>query len=382
MERTLSTILELAAEKAIEKQRDDGSFPAGVNGPYNDPETPVRVTSHWLFTLSRLCSDQFNSKIEPENLASFEEAAERAIEYLQSEAAKPYDKTFRHRTSKGKDECNGLIGQAWTIEALVEAGRVFDRTELIDLSEDVFLIHPFDEDTGLWCRVDTDGTVLGFDRTFNHQLWFAAMGGELAIERGGQVDEQVRRFLDQLTILLNVTKDGQVRHLLRPSFSTWKFLRILFNGFRRELARNTLLEPIRPPSNRRKLRRKAIGYQSFNLYGLAMLQEQYPNHAVWEYKAIDRALEFANSDRFRQALTDNPYGYPYNASGIELAYALSEFGAIESEGVRKWLRQQFERTYDPDTNRMDRNNPDPVTLTARLYEATRLNDTVVRVDPI
>lgn len=380
MERTLSTILERAAENAIENQRADGSFPEGVNGPYNDPETPVRATSHWLFTLSKLCSDRFNSKIEPENLTSFEEAAGRAIGYLQSETARPYEKTFRHRSSDKKDECNGLIGQAWTIEALVEAGRVFGRTDLIDLAEDVFLLHPFDAETALWRRTDTDGELLGFDRTFNHQLWFAAAGGELAQECNGSVADQVQQFLDNLLTLMDVTSEGRIRHLLRPSFGVGAYLRYLTQRHRRELTRNVILSPIRPPSNRRDLKQKSVGYQSFNLYGLALLHHNFPTHDIWDSEVIYQLFAYTDDDSFKERLRNNPYGYPYNVSGIELAFARHEFGFEEDRESDSWLHEQFSRTYNSESGLMDRNNPDPTILTARLYEATRLPDSTIKVD--
>lgn len=379
MELRLSTIITTAAKHAVKEQRSDGSFPPGSNGPYDDPETPVRTTSHWLYTLSRLCSQGDEFEVSSEERDEFNQAARKAIDYLTSQAARPSNATFRHRESVGKDECNGLIGQAWTIEALVEAGRTFDQPHLVGLAEEVFLLHPFDSKLGLWQRVDVDGTVLGYDRTFNHQLWFAAAGGELAQQVGGQVDEQMQRFLDMLSTLIDVDDCGLIRHLLTPEFSIRQYLGFSLDVTRRELCRNKLLGPIRPPSNRRTLRAKAIGYQSFNLYALAMLAERYPDHQVWEDRLIQQAIEFATSDAFRSRLADNPYGYPYNVSGFELAYALDVFERCSPAEQREWVEQQFRLTYDPTTAQLSRNNPDPETLTARLYEATRLSDLEIDV---
>lgn len=41
-----------SAKRGIKLQAEDGSMPAGHNGPHNDPETPVRNTAHWCITLN------------------------------------------------------------------------------------------------------------------------------------------------------------------------------------------------------------------------------------------------------------------------------------------------------------------------------------------
>ena len=50
---SLHEVIVSSASAALTLQRDDGSMPAGHNGPYYDPETPVRNTAHWLITFSR-----------------------------------------------------------------------------------------------------------------------------------------------------------------------------------------------------------------------------------------------------------------------------------------------------------------------------------------
>jgi len=380
MERKLVEILLKEAIRVLPKQRVDGAFPSGQNGPYDDSETPARNTSHWLVMLSRIYDGTIATSVSERQREQFRVAAFDAIEYLLSDSCRPQAATFLHRESKDKDQCNGLIGQAWTIEALVAAARAFDRDDLIDIAVEVFLLHPFHEDVGLWQRVDIDGSVLGFDRTFNHQLWFAAAGSELAALHPGQVEDQITQFLNLLPTLIDVNEDGLIRHLLRPNFGNKRYLNMLFDSTRRDLCRNVLLEPIRPPSNKRTLHQKAIGYHSFNLYALAMLREQYPDHPVWDSQPITAAVNYATSESFSKALVDNPYGYPYNCSGIELAYALSVFNAVDDEGQREWLGQQFRRTYDPDLGGAVRNTPDPITLTARLYEATRILDQSVEFE--
>ena len=76
----------------------------------------------------------------------------------------------------GKDFCNGLIGQSWSIEALMYAANYFDIPKILKIAKEVFLLHPFDEKSGLWRRTEVNGSFLSVDETFNHQLWFAASG--------------------------------------------------------------------------------------------------------------------------------------------------------------------------------------------------------------
>ncbi|MCS6923664.1 MAG: hypothetical protein NZM10_04710, partial [Fimbriimonadales bacterium] len=50
------------------------------------------------------------------------------------------------------------------------------------------------------------------------------------------------------------------------------------------------------------------------------------------------------------------------------------------EQSRWWLSEQIRRHYDPATGKFRRNTPDEPTLTARIYEATRLPDTFMDID--
>ena len=128
----------------------------------------MRNTAHWLVLFA---TTHWRSG-EPR----LREAALRAARFLASAETRPAGATFWCRSSPGKDACNGLVGQAWAIEALAEAAASLDAEPLAKLAEMVFLRHPFDERARLWRRVEVDGRVLGPDFTLNHQLWFAAAG--------------------------------------------------------------------------------------------------------------------------------------------------------------------------------------------------------------
>lgn len=378
-ERSLYDVLEESAEIALDEQRDDGSMPPGQNGPWNDKETPVRNTGHWTVTFLKCY--QWTEREE------FRDAAEAAVSYLKSNESRPYGETFHHRKSDDRDGCNGLIGQAWTIEALVTASEVLGRPELVDLASRVFLKHPFDRDLAAWHPVEIDGAVLPIDMTFNHQLWFAAAGGLLANHSSSNpaVNEQVQHYLDELDENLNLMENGLVYHPFKPNFDVVKYGKIFLQGLKAGTAHTMVLGVLQGiiggdgEDNEGGWTEESAGYHSFNLYGFALLQEAYPNHSIWKHEKIERAVAYARSEDFVEALDENPYGYPYNCSGIEMAYALDVLTDAGENARRRWLERQFDRTYEPNSRSMSRNNPDPTTLTARLYEATRISETTFGV---
>jgi len=112
---TLHEILERSARAALDLQREDGSFPPGRNGVYDESETPVRTMSHWLTTLSKV--------YEITGDEVFADAAHDAADYLLSDEARPYGYTFHSRSVEGKDKCDGLVGQAAPIRGLAWAER-------------------------------------------------------------------------------------------------------------------------------------------------------------------------------------------------------------------------------------------------------------------
>lgn len=346
-----------SARAALTLQVSDGAMPSGHNGPYHDPETPVRNTSHWLII--------FLKAHDISGEEQFLEAARRAISYLCSDKARPMGATFWHRKNPKKDACNGLIGQAWTIEALATAAQTLELPELLRLVEEIFLLHPFDESVGLWRRVGVDGTYSSFDMTFNHQLWFAAAGGLLAPYATSEIDARVRRFMDQLLYHMDLYSSGLIRHPLVLKFSWRHQLRNLFNWVRQS------------SRARAELAYKAVGYHAFNLYALALLKQQYPDHSFWRSAKFGLLWRYALSDVYKRELENNKYGYPYNPPGFEMAFALDVFAVNSRPEQERWLSEQFRRCYDFKSHMMNQGTDDPATYAARLYEATRLPNLTV-----
>jgi hypothetical protein len=359
----LNDLLYESIEPALALQAADGSFPAGQNGPYADRETPVRNTAHWLITL--LYAQELSGGSACRN------AARRAAEYLMRPEHRPMGATYLCRNGPERDLCNGLIGQAWVIEALATAATRLGEPRYAQVARELFLLHPFDAQAGLWRTVNVDGSHGPFDMTFNHQLWFAASGALVDASPNGAIGKQVVRFLDQtLASHLKLDPSGRIYHYV-PSPRRRSTSRQLIS---------TLLQPIRRLRRKPHMVHKEIGYHAFNLYAFALLRRQLPDHALWDSEKIAAALQFVRTPEYLAGLENNTYGFPYNPPGFEVAFAMQTFGSAFVGGEHSdswWVSQQFQRAYDPHTRLLTRHTPDKHTLAARLYEATRLRDVEV-----
>ncbi len=354
-----------SAQAARASQRADGSFPPGHNGPYHDPETPVRNTGHWLVTLCKA--------YELGGDAHLKEAAWRAARYLLSPEARPMQATFHCRRNAEKDFSNGLIGQAWVIESLVLASETLGDISCRELAEQVFLVHPFDSRVGLWQRVNVDGSYSTFDMTYNHQLWFAAAGAMLDSDLDSAIGSRVVRFLDQTRVShLRVARSGRIIHHVRPLSREREIARRIYSGRR----------PLQALQEKARMVHKEIGYHAFNLYAFSILRQRIPLHPLWQSNKFMSLLHFVNRKEYIGGLENNRFGYPYNPVGIEVAFGLLTFADRISGDVvaaaTSWLGRQFNLTYDHENRLMQRDTEDPETLSARIYEATRLSDLSLR----
>lgn len=354
----LSELLEKSTSAALQQQASDGTMPAGHNGPYHDPQTPVRNTGHWAITFLKV----YNNTGERKYL----DASYQAIRYLLSREARPDGFAFWHRKKLHKDATNGIIGQAWTIEAFAMVADGLEMPELIVEAEKLFLLHAFDYDQGVWHRIGLDGKLKPVDSTFNHQLWFAAAGGLL--KHNGDISSEVEVFLDKLeSNNLVLYGSGLIKHPLLSK-----------NG---RLIHKYLKTQVRMLIKNKQMAYKSVGYHQFNLYAFAMLKMSFPSHPFWRSEKFKKILAYAVTDQYKQLVEDNIYAYPYNPPGFEMTFALQVFDEKLAESDnQQWLSKQVGHCYNFDTWAMNRNTEDPDTLNARLYEATRLNDIFIKID--
>ncbi|WP_197052480.1 agl cluster protein AglQ [Halobellus rufus] len=374
MKGTYDLIVETAYE-GISLLNKQGAAPAGHNGPYNDPESPVRNTSHWVVTFSKAYDITGDSV--------FRDAIADAIGYLLSENIRPNECTYHCRSADGKDSCNGLIGQAWAIEGLVAAANQGIKPDrALEVAKEVFTAHPFHTDVGLWRTVEPTGEIKRFDLTYNHQLWFAAAGAQLADAGITVVNKQVQRFVERIEELTDVNSEGRIRHPLRPKYSASEYFSYLNSPERFWLFAPTVLHALSmiAKTRRENLLEKAWGYHSFNLHALAILAEHYPSSPIWDSNMIRQTVNLILTKKYQTKVYYNKYGYSYNPTGIENAYALEAFGENENRNhQRLWLEKQLRECYNTGKRLMTNKTPDPATHAARIYELTYLPDIEVNL---
>jgi len=363
MKRLISEIIKKEAENAIAQLNIDGSFPGGHNGPYLDPETPVRNTAHWLFTFLYLFEITGEQK--------WEVTANKAADYLCSKEARPMNATFWCRKNPEKDSCNGLIGQAWVMEALIKASKTLKRQDCYNLAEEIFLLHPWDEKKKLWLRVNADGSYQGYDKTFNHQLWFAATAGFL--HNTEQATQRSKEFFEHVAQNIYLYKNGVIFH--NSPLIKWNFS---LNPLK---AKKFVNQFINTKKLKSRLWHKSAGYHGFNLYALSMYKQHLPNYPFWKSAKFKKMLSVINTERFINEQRENQYSYPYNPTGIELAFTIETFKPDEIKTSQWWLQQQINHTFENDKSIMTKNSKDIKTSRARIYEATRLkNDYVIDIE--
>jgi len=338
---------------------------AGINGPYNDPETKCRNLSHWVIIFSKCF--EWTGDIR------YQERVSACVKEILNAKHFPDKKIFYHRKKSGKDKTNGLIGQAWTIEALDIASKTLNSSDYKRIGIEVFLNHSFDEAEGLWRIMTLEGNPQNFDPTFNHQLWFAASGAPLSIDNH-EIRNRITRFLDLLHKNLTVLKEGLIYHLIDRAFESNQSM--LKDALRKLLLKSYLHpEQIKRKYSQdqfyKKIIYKSVGYHSFNIYAFVLISKHI-DHPFFKSKDYNRITSYLSGNRFFDRLDDNSFSYPYNAPGFEMPYILESIYGNEAISLaNRYLRKQLSITFEPSSKDYSKNNPDPATLTARLYELTR-----------
>jgi hypothetical protein len=343
-------------------KNNDGRMISGHNGLYIDPETSVRNTSHWLLVFAKayeLSKDQ-----------AFIEAVCQCANYLLLDCNFPHSYTYFCRVKKGKDKCNGLIGQAWVIEALAKSHSLLDDPRYIKRAIECFNLHPQQINTGLWERIEITGEKLGLDCTFNHQLWFC-MAGTLIMSHSDEVEKKVHVFLDNFNNNLVLRGNGRIGHQIYLDFYRSK-IKPNIRAFIRKGWKADNIE-------------KEIGYHAFNTYALSVIKSKMPDHALWKNTDVIQLIDYLASDEYVNNIGSSKYGFPYNPPGIEVAYTFQVFSDMQNKMSKsvadKLLIKQFVEGFDVDESMMNKNGTkDKFTHAARIYEATRLAEEFYDLD--
>lgn len=368
------------ADKNFDYILEKGHAKAGVNGPYRFTDTPVRNSGHWLIIASYLWKTTREER--------YKKVAFCLADYLVFEQKKTVSGAIECMTGERFDHLNGLIGQAWTIEALVYAYEVFKIRKYLDAAVKIFYSQKFDEKNCLWERIEITGENIGFDFTLNHQVWFACAG--LMLLEKVMDDRIYREVYDFLNALENkyfdIYANGLIKHYgtMKSPYQPPMSRRI------KQAIKNMLIPMRKMNPNKFDSKVQEKGYHLFELYGYAIVHQYNLKYGLFQKNKFKKALDYGlNLDMINKMFNINPvlngstdgltrmnrFGYAYNSPAFE--YPLIEYsftGNFDEKKALTLIQIQKKLMYNEKTGKMDRFNYDPETLTARIYESIRLCD--------
>lgn len=371
------------ADSNFQRFWEQGKANAGNNGPYFCKDTPVRNTGHWLIIYSYLWKRY--------KLKKYMDISFKFAEYLICEQQKTKSGAIECMEGERFDHLNGLIGQAWTIEALTYAAKVFKQDKYYETALSIYKSQIFDDDTRLWKRVEIDATVLDYDYATNHQVWFAIAGCMLNDYKYDQnIDKQINLFLEGVyDTHFQIYRNGLIKHFLnlkRPG------TRYSFMHLAKKTVKNLLKPCHRIDPNKYDPYAMEKGYHIFELYGYAVIYHFKSRCKLFEDKSFEKALKYGlnikklnkfynirqmHSGRVKDTVL-NKYSYGYNSPAFEMPYILCTFtNELRDEDILRLFKYQLDVTYNEGDNTLNRHNFDSETLTARIYEYIRFFDFVL-----
>lgn len=347
MSTTPKDIILLSSDHGCEYLRDNLFMPAGHNGPYNDPETPVRNNAHWAMI--------FIKGFELSGRDQYLVSALKCLDYLKTKIT---DKSpvFFCRDKAGKDHTNGLIGQAWAIEPFMAIQKFSNDQDLLEIGADVIKQHFFDQKKGIWKVCDQFGNPMGFDNTFNHQLWFASIASYYK-NYDAEIDSMVKQFLDCIDNNIVARKNGRIGQAI-------------FSNTLESIVKPNIKKILRKDETR-YMKLKEVGYHAFNTYAFAMLNSNYSQHDFWRSKTFNKVIRYLNSAEYQSEIHVSKYGFPYNPPGAEVMASslnLYNFVKIDEKFVSKIWQHQIDLCWNSEAGLMSKGSFDELTNAARAYE--------------
>ena len=371
MYENTTNIIRSIGKKLIHNYMDENKIVGGINGPYDDPETPIRNLSH----LAIICSIEVLKYGREEYITVLKKIGSEIL------SRKGRDNLWIMREKATKDQCNGVIGHAWLNEAFIYLYRTLQDDVYINEALIVSRQHGFNQKIGLWKR-PTDGTI---DYTMNHQLWYAATLAELnSIVKDDELSGQLDRFMESLPYNFQTGKNGRIRHSV--------ILHERIKDTLKQRAKN-ILSDFREQYNKPSMAYKEEGYHVFNLFALARLYRVKKDSPFWRTERFKKSIDYIIKNDFfvglenynieldaslKNCITDqeeksiNIYGYPYNVPGLEVAYVAETFdGMISTDIVDRCLEKQLNYTFDIDKGVFGYRCHDKRTINYRVYEYYR-----------
>lgn len=314
----------------------------GCNGPHFAIETPIRNTCHWLITFLIL-----NSWAQDKEISRYIEAMRK---WLLEDNAYRVEGVFKIRQQPGYDICNGVIGPAWVLETLSRLSLYLGDSEAHALGLEIIEQLGFVSALGMWKRNDPLNKNYRIDYTYDHQAWLAASMVDFGILDAPQM------FLDKtLGGLMRLRADGRVCHISYAS------------SIRGLLGRVAYARQERIAAERVAYVEKS--YHHYVLFPLARMKNTFKNHSLYSSGLMTSAVNYLK-DIHLEELENYSLCVSYNAPGFEfpmLAFGFGEHIPEFVKGMQAVMDWQVSHTFNDEHNAC-LNAPDPLTLTARIYE--------------
>lgn len=365
--------VEYIANGNLKRFLELGHAVAGHNGPHGHIDTPVRNTAHYLIIYSYLYKKYKKNE--------YGDICEVFFNYLKKQQSKSKSGAIKCMENSKFDHLNGLIGQAWVIEALIYYYETFYNKEALGIAYKIFKSQEYDYKMHIWKRVELDGTNIGYDNTYNHQVWFAACSYKLGKYcKDLEIENIIEDFLQNGARRdFRVYLDGLMRHNINISTKS----------LRKEKVKRLIKQFLTPLKalNAKKFDYKYIekAYHIFDIYGFSILEEEYKRMPIFSSKKYEKAVEYANDinkydlkndvEKYKQnGKKFNVYSYSYNSPAFEYPYVSILHGVFSVNTMHKLFDTQKELMFDYNTGLMSRNNPDIETWNAKTYEIVRYLD--------
>lgn len=369
------TLIKQVADRQLLYISEHGHAQAGCNGPYKNEDTPIRNTGHWIIIYAYLW--------EKTKQEVYLKAVKTLAKYILNINNYGISGSIRHRTDVRFDHTNGLIGQAWTIEALITAAYVLKDKVYYKKAKELFINQQFNEQNSIWNVVDCNGEI-SYDLTFNHQLWFAASGSKiLDYEYDEKIDNQIKFFLNAANErLFRVYDDGLIIHTVNYQLNETEKIYIRKLNRKRKI-RSLINNPFKVLKKKVFDRRQKFsfteglekGYHLFDLYGFAMLKQRYGEMPIFKSEKLKMAIKYAlDTDEILKLSNPcggymfNKFSYSYNSPAFEYPYVSLIFGREDVKKNNYLLQKHCELLYDAKSCSFTKNCDDPKTLDARIYE--------------
>lgn len=361
------------ADKNYDRFLQQGYASAGHNGPHGHLDTPARNTAHYLIIYSYL--------YKTTGLEKYKRISDCLARYLYKLQEQSKSGAVKCMETDRFDHLNGLIGQGWVIEGLLYYYTVFGVKSALCVAADIYKAQKYDKDLHLWHRIELDGTDIGIDPTYNHQVWFAACASKmLDYNVVPSLDEEIRDFLNAGTERdFRIYNDGMLYHYVNVDNKAIRKAKI-------KKAIKMCLTPIKSVDPKKfdyKYMERA--YHIFDLYGFSILKEHYGDMPIFSSSEYKKAIDYASNIKnvnmrcgVYSAINDgdmfNIFSYSYNSPAFEYPYVAAVNGFENKKVIDDLYDIQIRLMYDKFTKMFTRNNPDIETWNARCYELIRYLD--------